>query len=228
MSTRSLVNLLSLAMSGLIVGLVVWRQQDLTHLKSRVTLSQNQHAPTPSRPAPPILPVNSLSEAEKLELSRLRAQVTRLRQRQRELANDKAENNRLRALAQERQNKGFNSPAALAPGYIRRREAQFTGTGSPESTLQSLFWAIEHQDTNVLFQVLDETSATQMRQQLSAQGIDEFWKDGRNLPGYRLLESQPQPDNTVKLKIEWLPDDPSRDATSVTATKTATGWRLKL
>lgn len=224
MNPRSWITALSLAMSALIAGLAFWQHSNLASLRSQLSKSRIQSSPEIT-PIPKALSEGSLSESEKLELARLRAEVTRLHQRHRELAGEEIENKQLRAAALASQHNTSPSSIPLPSGYVRRRDAQFAGMANPESSVQSFFWAIEHRDTNVLMQVVDDTTSAGFRKQLASKGIEDFWKELSVVPGYRLIESQVLPDNSVKLKIEFMPND---EAQSFVAHQTAEGWRLRL
>lgn len=200
------VCLVSAAVGG---GLFAFRQQTaITQLRREATALAAARA-APARPGTaspmPDAAASTLSEAEKLELLRLRSEATRLRERLRGLSGIQVENEKLRAsLAAGGQPGGG---PGLPAGYVRRREAQFAGYGSPEATLQSLLWAIEHRDTNILFAVLDVERRQDMRDALTRSGAEGFWKETRIIPGCRIVATEHIADDEVDLKVEFAPGD---------------------
>jgi hypothetical protein len=219
--------ILVVAMAGLLAGLGAFRQRaQLSGLRSELAQLQSRRAavarpisnPVAREPAPAAAP---LSEADKQELMRLRGEVAGLLRRQRELASVRQENASLR---------GSVSPGTanaigtkLPPGYVRRAQAKLAGTGSPEAALQSFFWSLEHRDTNQLFQVIDLDVSQQLQEQLTRDGIDKFWEEARQLPGYAVVASEPVSDSEVRLQVQLIPDtDPER----IELRRDAGGWRI--
>jgi hypothetical protein len=200
-----------LAVAALGGGLLAFRQQaDLAQLRGEASALAGARATT----ATPVTRVTApaeggLNEAEKLELLRLRGEVTRLRARLKELSGIRVENEKLRA--QLNAARAGGTPAGLPEGYTRRRDAQFAGYGSPEATLQSMLWAIEHQDTNVLFAAFDPENSRRMREAMTGDGADEFWKQARVVPGWRVVEKQQLVPDGVILKVEIMPGEAPQD-----------------
>ncbi len=150
-------------------------------------------------------PAGQLSESDKLEMLKLRGEVTRLRQQARDLGGIRKENEQLRANL--KTGPGTAGGGLLPQGYVRRRDAQFAGAGSPEATLQSMLWAIEHKDTNALFSLMDEDAARRLREGFAREGAEEFWKQAGMVPGWRIVGTEAVSDDEVTLKVEILPGE---------------------
>ncbi|MHB1308484.1 MAG: hypothetical protein ACYDC1_19605 [Limisphaerales bacterium] len=213
-----------IGLAALLGGLAAFRQQfQLRDLATSADRLQTTLRSTTKPTAPPaVRSATALSEAEKLELMRLRAEVTRLRQRQRELANVRQENEVLRSTFATGGTNGSGARFTALPGWVRRQEAQFLGNATPEAALQSFFWAIEHRDTNVLMQILSEDQAEHIRRAI-AEEPDKFWARIAIVPGYRLIASEPRSDTEVVLKVETLPTEPPDE---MRVSKVGNEWRL--
>jgi hypothetical protein len=200
----------TLILLALALGTASVRQQrNLAGLRSELgelqTLAQQRQAAAAASRTKPASPVQPLSETEKLELIQLRAEVTRLQERRKELAAVKAENEKLQ---EHLASAGSGTEQASLPaGYVRRREARFVGAATPEAALQSFFWALEQRDTNALLQLLGPGVAEDFRRQLGQHGADDFWK-AVHIPGYRIVEVEQKADDHVVLKVEILPGEP--------------------
>ena len=112
-----------------------------------------EHCPTQhqqKREASQPVVVTTHSEPS-LEVLRLRSQVGQLERRKRELAAVTEESKRLQAQLSTKAT-NVTSGVALPAGYIRKSEAKYAGFGSPEDSLQSFLWAIEHRDLRTLMQ----------------------------------------------------------------------------
>ena len=154
-------------------------------------------APTPALVATP-------------ELLRLRNEVTRLSDRQRELAGVRAENERLRAQLASR---GTNGPGGfqLSPGYIRTSEARMVGYNSPDDTLQSLLWATRNHDLTNILQAFTPEQAEKVRAQAgqSRESIADFFSQSAALVGMRVVKREPAAsDGSIAVEVEVMPDMP--------------------
>jgi hypothetical protein len=201
------ITAITLGVAALLGGFAAFKQaRELEQLRSATAQLRQSQARLASAPVPspaPATPTPALSEAQKLELLKLRGEVTRLRERQRELAGAAAENSRLKAKS--------GGVGALPPGYVKRADAKYAGMATPEAAFQSFLWAIEHEDTNVLLQVMTEEGAVGFREALHARGAEEFWKEVKMIPGFRLLGQRQREDGVVMLKFEMLPGDPPHE-----------------
>ncbi len=213
---------------ALAVGIPALRQQHhLARLRREVgdltrTMAQQQARTAPVAQAVPVATGTPLSETEKLELLRLRAEVTRLQERRRELGRVREENASLK------QRQPAAGPAgaghvSLPEGYVRRAQAQYLGSATPEAALQSFFWALEHRDTNVLLQVLVREAADSLLQELDRRGAEDFWKASL-LPGFRVVAVESPSYDEVKLSVEIIPGEPPE---SMTLFREADLWRVR-
>jgi len=131
----------------------------------------------------------TLSEAEHLELLRLRGQIQPLLERHAALVTLSNRNVNLQAkLVAARATMNFPPP-----GYIRRADAQNRGALSPEAALETFLWAMQNQDTNVFFSVLNAKSRENMGHQLAQNGIEQFFKSQGGFPGARIVERKEVP-----------------------------------
>jgi hypothetical protein len=143
----------------------------------------------------------SLAETDSHELLQLRSEITKLTARKRELAAVPAEAEQLRAqLAGSQTNSqgGIRVP----PGYLRMSEAQFVGYSTPENTVQSFLWALQHHDITNLLQALAPDDA---------RGLSEknFFKSRDLPPGMVVQNRQNLPDGSVELQVEFVPGMPT-------------------
>ncbi len=225
MNARNLVAFVA-GVAALVGGLAAFQQHarvaDLE--RQRTSLEQSRATAATQPVAKPVLATNQLSEKDKLELLRLRGEVTRLRERQRELAGVKAENQALRARAGVKGTNAVGAQIALPPGYVRRQDAQFVGQATPEAALQSFFWAIQNRDTNTLLRVLDDRGGQEMWREMERQGEAKFWEGTGIIPGFRVVGSEPRSDSEVVLKVEIMPGDNSQN---MTVRLVANEWKLQ-
>ncbi len=227
MNTRNLVAYIAgvAAVSG---GLAAFRQHShLTELDREHADLARSHVVAATQSvaiARPASAPGQLSEADKLELLKLRGEVTRLRERQRELAGVKAENQALRARAGVKGTNAVGPQVALPPGYVRRQDAQFLGQATPEAALQSFFWAIQNRDTNTLVRLLPDEGVQDMLREMEKQGEAEFWEAIGIIPGFRLVGSERRSDTETVLKVQIMPGD---NAQSMTARLVGNEWKLQ-
>jgi len=144
------------------------------------------------------------------ELLRLRSEVTRLTERRRELAGERAENERLRAQLASR---GTNSPPGirLPPGYIRRSEARNMGYSTPENTLQSMLWAMENHDLTNFLQAFAPERTENLRANAgeTPESIEEFFSEAAGLVGVRIVNrEQDASDGSLTVQVEVVPGEP--------------------
>jgi len=220
-----------LAGAGALIGLGLLPQREtLATLRARLgeaEAARSQPAPAPRRATPP-QPLTAaraeLTPAEKLEQARLRAQIARLRDRQRTLAGAAEENQRLRAeLARSGTNKTSHS-LPLPPGYIRRSAARLQGYDTPQHALESFFWAVERRDTNRLFAALHPEAALQMADRLARQGTEAGFQELAKIPGYVASREEPAGDDETTL---WLEFAPGTTPTDMKFQRVDGQWRLR-
>lgn len=225
MKTPRKVTLVAATIAVLCGLAAAWQQsriRQLEHELARLRTDSVVTADQTNRPAPPVAVAltnaSGLDETERLELLRLRAEVTRLHERQRELASARTENAALQARA------ATDSAAPTAPpGWVRRKDARFAGLETPEATLQSFFWAIEQRNTNALLQALTPEAAQTMQDAMSRPGTEGFWEQGRLVPGFRIVETETRSETEVVVKVEFLPGD---KPTEMILRRIGQEWRL--
>jgi hypothetical protein len=199
-------------------GWGVWRQRvELTALRAEQARLQapaeaatEEPAAVAGQLAAPGVPEAPPPEHEvSPELLRLRNQVSQLGARQRELAGVAAEADGLRAQLARQQT---NTPAGarLAPGFIRKAEARQAGYATPEDTLQTFLWALQHRDFTNLLQTMTPEAAQKMQTmvQQSGRSSEEFFKESESLPGLAIRGREDLPDGSVQLQVEMVPGIP--------------------
>jgi len=160
-------------------------------------------AASPPAAAAPVHPESApLTDAERLELLRLRGQITRLRGEARGLAAAQQENTSLQQRLAAAKANPSSVQGALPAGYILRRTARNAGQATPAATVETFLWAIEHRDLNTLLGTLPPEAAQQFAAQLERQGED-FWKDAAKLPGMRVSEQKTLTDGSMELKLSF-------------------------
>lgn len=182
--------------------------------------------PPPAAPAADDAASTALTEAERLELLRLRGQLGRLRADARGLATAEQEHTNLQQrLTAVRANPG-NLQNILPPGYILRRNARNAGQATPQATVETLLWAAEHRDLKTLLETLSPEEAQKMAEQVQRQG-DKFWEGAAQLPGMWVREQRSLPDGTVELKLAV--DPRGEGETQTMKSRLVDGrWRLDL
>ncbi len=73
--------------------------------------------------------------------------------------------------------------------------------------METLLWAIQHRDTNVLFGVLGSPMRESMAQQLVDQGAEKFFQEAFALGGLRIVGSKQVDAETSELTFEPLPGE---------------------
>ncbi len=165
-------------------------------------------------------PTAPLSEAEHLELLKLRGQVKPLVEQLARSAVLSNQNARLQAkLAAARK------PAPQpGPGYIRRAEARNLGNATPETALETFLYAAQNRDTNALFLVMGERMREIMAPELARQGVEGFFKSQGTVPGARVASRKEVGPDRVELLVEFIPGAPNMPLNFV---RSAAGWELE-
>lgn len=227
MNRRLLITFISGA-AVLLGGLAVLRQQrQVDRLHAELTRLQAiaATADTPARTAGPTGAAGAPSTRnleDTRELMRLRAEVARLLKRQRDLAPLRVENERLRAAVTNLLAKDPGGRPA-AGSWVRRREAQFVGSATPEAALQSFFWAIEQRNTNALFQLVTAEAHAFFQKALNPDESAEFWSEMGRVPGFRVAATETRSDTEVCLKVEVIPGE---EPAEMTFTRSGGDWKL--
>lgn len=177
-------------------------RQQAQELQAHVTALINAPA-AESAPAIASHPQHSPS----LELLRLRGQVGQLERRKRELAGLPAENQKLQTELAAKATTGSAGAVPLLKGYIRRDAAKNVGFNSPEDSVQTLFWAIEHQDVPTFLQFFEPEEAKRTAAQLEQRGSEDFFKEAQFMPGFLILGRETKDDGSVELTVQFNPTD---------------------
>lgn len=141
-----------------------------------------------------------LTQAEKVELLRLRGQIQPLHLQLAALAHLTNRNARLQAELADIRKLGGPPP----PGYVRRSEARNAGSATADASFETLLWAVEHRDTNALFSVTDGPWRDSIVRQLASSTVEEFFKS-LPLPGGRILARKELSPDALELSIELAP-----------------------
>lgn len=210
MKLRPLILVLSLGLLAVMLAMVGSRHQQLSGLRSHAReLQSSTEALANVTPAgqEASKPVVAEYSSPSLELLRLRSQVGQLERRRRELAVVPGENKRLQAQLAAKATNGTGG-VALPAGYMRKSEARSVGFGSPEDSVQSFLWAIEHRDMAILLQFFGPDQARQMAAEVEKRGsAEDFFKEAGNLPGMLIAGRETKADGTVELKVQMIPND---------------------
>lgn len=194
------------AISGGVLGLVavaavifvLAQQRELASLRAeqKSVLAQLSSEPKEnSRPAPQSIESAPQSSGSNPELLQLRSEITRLTQRKRELAGVMAENDKLRGQVAAH-NVGGGGRLLLA------NKARLAGYNTPEDTLESVLWSLEHADfTNFL-----QAFTPEVAQAFPIQS-PEVWTNAMNnfhqeFAGMTILKRQELPDGRVELTVQ--------------------------
>lgn len=142
------------------------------------------------------------------ELLKLRSEVTRLSARKRELSGVEAEAEQLKAQLAMAQTNGNRLP----PGFIRKTEAQMVGFSTPENTLQTFLYAIQHRDAAVALQAVTPSQAERLRERLDPAHDPEngFFKRAGAIPGFVIQGRQTLADGSVELQVSAKPGEPAQ------------------
>ncbi len=200
---------IGLALAAVAAGVLVWvldQRGELRELRAAPRGVANGGAgeagSTPGSAAIPVVG-DALPAAEsRVELMALRAKVTELRERQKQLAGATGENARLRtrlATVKESVERG------LPPDYIKRDQARNRGQTTPEFALETMLWAMQTGDTNAFLAVIPERARAAVAPQLAAEGVVPFSKRNGMLPGFRVVRRRELGPEDAELEVEWAP-----------------------
>jgi hypothetical protein len=187
------------------VSAVLVQHSQLAALRASAAVAEP--GPVSVEKSPSSLPAGSLSPEESRELLQLRGEVTRLTARKRELAGVRAEAERLNAQLSASTNP--STGVALPAGYIRKANAQFVGYSTPENTVQSWLWALQHHDLPKLLQSLTPDEAMKLQgRMVSKEDVEAFFKNTDSLPGIAIQGRKELPDGSVELQLYAAPNLP--------------------
>ena len=195
------------------VSAVLLTRSHLADLRARQSsATQPVAAANPPESGPQADPstTTDASDTSSRELMQLRAQVTRLTARKRELADVAETSARLRAQLDTPQTNSGTTP--LPPGYIRRSNAQFRGFSTPEASLESWLCALHNHDFTNMLRALspDQLQHYQARMALKDKPAD-FFKETDILPGLAIQSRRDLPDGSVELQVFIAPNMPPQN-----------------
>ena len=150
---------------------------------------------------------SQVSHSPSMELLKLRAEVARLINRKRELANVYAEREHLKS---QRNSSNTNVADAdpLPPDYIKKSEAKFVGYNSPEDTMQSQLWAMQNRDVSVLLNSYEPEFKKKLEEIfLKQSSVETLFKSADAIPGMHILGKVdgPATDGEVVLMVQIMP-----------------------
>ena len=213
MNAKNILTGLAFALCLGSVSAVMLQRQQLLNVRS----PQNPQAKGPDTAAKPDNvagqgSVTASSREEALsELLKLRNEVTRLSARKRELSGVVGESEQLRQqLATNQAN--ISAENRLPPGYIRKAQAQMVGYSTPEDTVQSFLWALQHHDPAGLLRSLTPAQAQALGPRFNTDPNAEhsFFKDADVLPGLAILSRRNLPNGSVELQVTLGANTPAQ------------------
>ena len=210
---RELIISLGVAVSVTMMVVVLLRQSRVATLEAERAQILAQLA-DPAKVSPTVAPAdspdfNQNSRSPSIELLQLRAEVTRLGSRKRELANARLDNNRLHS---ELTARGTNVPgaAALPVGYIRKSQARNLGYHTPDATFETVLWAIQNRDSSAFLKAINPEIVKQFETRMqSPSSTEEFFKEADSWLGMHVVGSEAGADGEVVLMVEIEPSMPS-------------------
>lgn len=143
-----------------------------------------------------------LSSDERLELMRLRRDVTELKVRRRELAGLTAEADALRSKLASLTHR---TARQLPPGYVRMADARHRGTATPEAAVETFFWAMANRDPAAFLSVMPVEDLEGLRRKIDSGGADEVFPQKTTVPGFRVADREQLSPDEVRLHLELVP-----------------------
>jgi hypothetical protein len=195
--------LVAVVLGGVAVGV---RQRSVAEARAEVAQVRQARADAGHALAAVSRPIRegagSLTAEERLELMRLRSEVTDLKERQRALS---PLTNRTTGLQQKLAALTNAAAGRMPQGYIRRADARNRGAATPEAAFETFLWAVEHRDVEVMLSLVPVQGAESMRQQLAKGGADKLFEDMPPFPGYRVAGREESGPDQVTLWLEMAP-----------------------
>jgi hypothetical protein len=132
----------------------------------------------------------------------LASEMRRVVNRERELAGTPEENERFWAQAGPR----LASLPEPPPDFIRKSEAQWVGTSSPENTFQSALWALHQRRLDAFLQLLAPETAETFQQQIG-NSPEKFLDEAARISAMRLSDQKFFGAATIRAELDLGPDD---------------------
>lgn len=196
-SPKVVTTLLGVVCLAAIFG-VLTQERELTSLRAEqkhVLTQLASESNESSRPAAQAVDKATESPGSNPELLQLRSEITRLTQRTRELAGVTAEHDKLSA--QIAAYKAGGGPRLLLPS-----KARMAGYNTPEDTLETVLWALEHRDFTNFIQAFSPEIARVLPIQTEdgwSKAMDEFHQQ---FGGLSILNRKDLPDGRVELTVQ--------------------------
>ena len=212
MTPKSLPVIVGIVAAVALAGLAFSKHQELGRLRGErdqlLTKLQNPEpaAATAAEPVTPPAETKPVNAADENEILKLRNEIAQLTRRKRELAGLVAENAQLKSQVAA---SATNSAGKLPAKYIRKSQARMAGFGTPESTMESLLYSIQHRDLQSLMLAFVPEAVDQIQANLARSSEKEFFDEHTSIPGVAITKSEEKPDGTVELTIEVAPGLPT-------------------
>lgn len=190
----------ALLLLGLVMLAGVWHQrQQLAVLRSeqRRLLAQMAHTDPPETG----LVESAGSDRVPAELLRLRSQITQLTERQREYAQIRAENDRLRASASAIDATAQNTNVPFID-YVRLSAAQWVGLNTPEHSFESYLWLLKNRAFTDLPRILTPDAMNRVRDSVPP---SEFHFRVTMLAAVRVVNQERLSDTHIRAQLETIP-----------------------
>ena len=159
------------------------------------------------------------SAGDTSELLRFRSEVNRLTRRKQELASAVTENERLKLELQRAQTNASSGlpPEYVSKGYIRRTTATKAGFATPQATLETFLWAVQHHNADAFLECLTSESRQKLQetQQNFGESFEKMFSHSDEIPGLRIRSSIPNEAGGLKLEVEAAPGMPLPSAMNV-------------
>ncbi len=221
MNSRIATGLISILACALLIGAGL-KQRELTRLRAqnqRVAATLDSARQKAAAEANETALGPTVDDSAKIELLRLRNEVSQLMERKKGLASLRSENQMLQARLTA---KGTNTASGLPPGYLRTRDAQWVGTTTPENTLQSFLWALKNRDQNSLLRLLTPEAGDQLKNNL------EGFFNGAQIPGMRPVNPETLSDGSINMPIELAPGEGALPGKTIHFRQINGEWRMDL
>ena len=159
------------------------------------------------------------------DLYKLRNEVHQLREQAKELAGVRAENERLRAAGDRRAPDG--TPSAEARPWLAADEINFAGYGTPEATLQTLFWAAKQGDVESVKKCLTPEAQKKMAEQSPDELRGDMKRMFERFKGVRVAARNVISAEEIRLGVQInLADHETPDETAIPFKLIAGEWRM--
>jgi len=161
------------------------------------------------------------------ELLRLRAEVGRLRQENKELVDLREQNRRLRATLATNQAARLGTNSGLS-SYWPKESWTFAGYGTPESALQSMLWAANTDDLKNIIASTTPDFRKRMEEDLQKKGetelAAEITEEMAKLNSCHLLDKEVLSDDEIHLTVRM--DGDHAETNKMSFLRIANEWKL--